>query len=157
MDPSVRLQIGKAINSGLIEKCNGVVKEGKEAIVYHADGGQESGGFDVAIKVFKRIQEFKGRGNYVEGDPRFTRDNFRKAGPREQLELWTEKEYRNLMRAVHAGVPVPMPLLYKENILFMRFLGEDCWPAPQLRELNYRRGSRKWEVLYAQIMDSIRK
>ena len=79
MDGNVRLQIAAAINAGLIDNCNGVVKEGKEALVYHADGGWKgrqdneeaaictstseatSDGYDVAVKVFKRIVDFKGR------------------------------------------------------------------------------------------------
>jgi RIO kinase 1 len=157
MDANVRLQIGRAINHGYIDRCNGAVKEGKEAVVYHADSGNESGGFDVAIKVFKRIQDFKGRGDYVDGDPRYARENFRRISGREQLELWTEKEYRNLTRATRAGVPVPSPLFHKDNVLFMRFLGADGWPAPQLREIDIRRGSGKWDVLYCQVMDAVRK
>ena len=70
MDNNTRLIISKAINNGIIQSCNGVVKEGKEAIVYHADGVVQGGGssissnggldvemkvseekFDVAIKV----------------------------------------------------------------------------------------------------------
>jgi serine/threonine-protein kinase RIO1 len=157
MDPAVRMQITRAINSGLIERCNGVVKEGKEAVVYHAEKGEESEGFDVAMKVFKRIQEFKGRGDYVEGDPRYARANFRKASNREQLEIWAEKEFRNLMRAIRAGVPVPTPLLQKENVLFMRFMGMNGWPSPQLRELDLRKGSKKWTTLYTQVMEAIQR
>jgi serine/threonine-protein kinase RIO1 len=155
MDPAVRIQISRAVNNGLIEKCNGVVKEGKEAIVYHADKGIESGGFDVAVKVFKRIQEFRTRGDYVDGDPRYSRASFRKASARGQLEMWTEKEYRNLVRANRAGVPVPTPLQTKENILYMRFLGTDGWPAPQLREINLRRGSARWITLYNQVIGAM--
>ena len=157
MDPSVRLEITRAINNGLINKCNGVVKEGKEAIIYHAEGGSECDGSDVAVKVFKRIQEFKGRGDYVEGDPRYAKKPFKKAGQREQLALWTEKEYRNLVRASRAGVPTPTPLLFKENILFMSFLGSDGWPAPQLRELELRRGSKRWTTLYNQVMNAVKR
>jgi serine/threonine-protein kinase RIO1 len=157
MDANVRLQISRAINNGYIDRCNGVVKEGKEAVVYHADCGEESGGFDVAIKVFKRIQDFKGRGDYVDGDPRFAHENFRRISGREQLELWTEKEFRNLTRAIRAGVPAPTPLFHKDNILFMRFLGTDGWPAPQLREIDVRHGSKKWNALYLQVMDAIRR
>ena len=156
MDPSTRLEISRAINNGLIERLNGVVKEGKEAVIYHADRGRESEGFDVAVKVFKRIQEFRARGDYVDGDPRYAKSSFRSVGPRDQLALWTEKEFRNLVRAHRAGVPVPTPLHFRENVLFMRFLGSDGWPAPQLRELNLRRGSRRWTTLYDQTMCAIR-
>merc|ERR1711933_206012 len=87
-----------------------------------------SGGFDVAVKVFKQIQEFKTRGSYVDGDSRYHNIKFQKLDKREQVELWTSKEYRNLIRANAAGVPVPTPLMCKQNVLFMRFLGSiDGW------------------------------
>ena len=191
LDQHVRLHISKAINAGIIERCNGVVKQGKEAVVYHAVGGKGSAevtpideegsttinhtegnekkqndelldiaanaGFDVAIKVFKRIKEFRGRGEYVDGDPRYAGRPFRSFTDREQLEVWTEKEYRNLVRAYRAEVPVPNPIRYKENIIFMRFLGQNGWPAPQIREINIRKGSSKWTALHDQVMASIRK
>lgn len=157
MDPHVRLHIAKAINSGLIEHCNGAVKQGKEAVVYHADQGAESQGHDVAVKIFKRITEFRGRGVYVDGDPRYVGQNFRNSSEREQLEIWAEKEFRNLTRANRSKVPVPTPLLVKENIIFMRFIGNDGWPAPQLREIEMRKGNKKWEILYTQVMESIRR
>jgi len=73
---ATRLLISKAISTNeLIQYCNGIVKEGKEAVVYHADGNDdinsESGGFDVAVKVFKHIQEFRGRSAHIDGDPRY--------------------------------------------------------------------------------------
>ena len=157
MDPQVRSVIARAINNEIIERCNGVVKEGKEAVIYHADRGVDSEGFDVAIKVFKRIQEFRGRGEYVDGDPRYGKTKFRNITSREQLEVWAEKEFRNLMRANKAGVPVPSPLFYKENVLFMRFLGSDGRPAPQLRELDLRDGSKRWTTLYLQVLESIKR
>jgi len=186
LDQHVRLQISKAINAGIIEQCNGIVKQGKEAVVYHAVGGirkidsidevkesdcakenetnqkdensiSHNDGFDVAIKVFKRIKEFKGRGEYVNGDPRYAGRPFSSFSDREQLEIWTEKEYRNLVRAYRAEVPVPNPIQYKDNIIFMRFLGEDGWPAPQIREINLRKGSSKWTTLYEQVMGSVQR
>jgi serine/threonine-protein kinase RIO1 len=157
MDSNVRLLITKAINNGLIQHCNGVVKEGKEAIVYHADAGTESEGFDVAVKVFKRISEFRNRGTYIDNDPRYFGQKFPNADSREQVELWAEKEYRNLVRANRAGISVPTPLLQRENVLFLRFLGDDGWPAPQLRELELRKGSKKWTTLYCQTLVAIRR
>mmetsp|Transcript_27925 Transcript_27925/g.41331 ORF Transcript_27925/g.41331 Transcript_27925/m.41331 type:complete len:764 (+) Transcript_27925:61-2352(+) len=155
LDGAARLQIQKAINKGLIANMNGAVKEGKEAIVYHADGPTE-GGHDVAVKIFKRIQEFRQRGDYVDGDPRYSQ-RFSSYGKREQMELWAEKEFRNLVRANSAGVPSPAPIVQKHNLLFMRFLGEDGWPAPQLREVHIKHGSKKWMHLYCQTMLAVRK
>ena len=135
MDARVRKLIMHAINNRLIANCNGIVGEGNNAVIYHADQGEEGGGFDVAIKVFK----------------------FGKANSREQLELWAEKEYRNLLRANQSGVPVPTPLIHKENVVFMRFLGEDGISVPQLKDLKILKGSAKWIVLYSQIMVAIRR
>jgi serine/threonine-protein kinase RIO1 len=186
MDQNVRLHILRAINTGLIERCNGAVKQGKEAVVYHADGSKNNGsntiledgkdgddwdkktaattmaisenaGFDVAIKVFKRINQFRGRGEYVDNDPRYAGRPFRSLSDRQQLEVWTEKEYRNLVRAHRSKIPVPNPIYYKENVIFMRFLGENGWPAPQIREIQLRKGSSKWHVLYEQVMESVSK
>ena len=117
--------------------------------------GAAGGPFDVAVKIFKRMQEFKNRAAYVDGDPRYATTNYRKASARDQLDMWTEKEYRNLMRANRSGVPVATPLQYKENLLFLRFLGQDGWPSPQLRELELRKGSARWTTLYNQVMQSI--
>ena len=49
------------------------------------------------MKVFKRIQEFRGRGCYVDGDNRYHKQKFKTIDKRKQVELWCEKEYRNLM------------------------------------------------------------
>jgi len=157
LDGNVRLLISKAINTGVIQHCNGAVKEGKEAIVYHAEAGIESDGFDIAVKVFKRIQEFKNRNAYVDDDPRYYGSKFRNANKRQQVELWTEKEYRNLLRASRAGVAVPTPIMQKENVLFMRFLGDAGWPAAQLREVEINKGSKKWTALYVQCLVAIRR
>jgi RIO kinase 1 len=126
-------------------------------VVYHADQGEEGGGYDVAIKVFKRIEDSRGRGDYVDGDPRFRDGKFQNASSKDQLEMWAEKEYRNLLRANRAGVPVPSALIQKENVVFMRFLGEDGWAVPQLKDLQIRKGSDKWTALYSQIMVAVRR
>jgi serine/threonine-protein kinase RIO1 len=172
IDGVARLQIQKAINLGIISRVNGAVKEGKEAIVYHAAAAATTTtpttptaasmdyyptAEDVAIKVFKRIQEFRKRGEYVDGDPRYYRKSFHSYDKREQVELWAEKEYRNLSRAYQAGVPCPRPLLQKQNLLFMQFLGgNDGWPCPQLREVTMS-SSTKWTHLYCQCMVAVRR
>lgn len=172
LDSRVRIHISKAINNGMLNKLNGCVKEGKEALVYHGEEGRgqlvqektnttltlvDNKGFDVAVKIFKRIQEFRNRGQYVDGDPRYDGKEFSRSSERRQLEMWAEKEFRNLVRAHRAGVPVPKPLHYKENVLFLRFLGQDGWPSPQLRELTMKKGSKKWKLLYEQTMEAVQK
>ena len=62
-----------------------------------------------------------------------------------------------MIRAYRAEVPVPKPLWQKENVLFLRFLGEDGWPSPQLRELSIKKASKKWTALYDQTMEAIQR
>jgi len=134
---SFRLQFRYAATGNLIQKCNGFVKEGATSRIYHAIGGTKSRGADVAIKVFKKVVEFG-------GNP-------------EQLERAAQKEYSSLLRASKARVPVPTPLAQEGNAIFMRFMGDFGWPAPQLETLDLRKGSGKWNSLYSQVMVSVRR
>jgi serine/threonine-protein kinase RIO1 len=52
---------------------------------------------------------------------------------------------------------LPTPLIQKENVVFMRFLGEDGWAVLQLKDLQFRKGSDKWTTLYSQVMVAIRR
>lgn len=42
---------------------------------------------------------------------------------------------RNLKRLVAAGIPAPAPVLIRNNVLVMDFLGKGGWPAPRLRDV----------------------
>jgi len=156
MDASVRLILQKAINNDIITQLNGVVSEGKEALVYHADKNS-------AVKVFKRIQEFRNRGEYVDGDVRYYDKPFSKVDKRSQLELWAEKEYRNLIRANRGYIPTPRPIYHKQNVIIMSFLGTDnedgtsAWPAPKLKDISLKFGSSKWIHFYCLIIVYIKK
>ncbi len=68
-----------------------------------------------------------------------------------------EKEYRNLIRAYWEGVPMTKSLYRKDNVLFLRFLGEEGWPSPQLREIDVKRGSGKWTTFYVQTLVAVRR
>lgn len=51
---------------------------------------------------------------------------------------------RNLKRLVAAGIPAPAPVLIKNNVLVMDFLGKGGWPAPRLRDVQL--GPKKMKV-----------
>jgi RIO kinase 3 len=54
---------------------------------------------EVAIKVFKTtLNEFHTRAKYVNGDYRFSKDEFKKQNPRKIIRIWAEKETVNLRR-----------------------------------------------------------
>ena len=181
LDKATLLCIQRAINCRVLETMHGAIKEGKEAIIFYADSVKPSlqsvetkdsktevqGNLlyhenGIAVKVFKRIEDFRNRGEYVDGDPRYyNQGKFKSLDKRAQLELWTEKEFRNLTRAYVAGVPTPVPVAYRENVLFMSFLGDNGWPAPQLKEVDssfiIRPASKRWVHLYCEVMVAIRR
>jgi RIO1 family len=148
MDEETRLQITRAVERGLISQLTGVVKLGDDATIFHANRGTESSGFDVAIKVYKRVH---GRRSAQPGDGNESQSSTSK----QLLELWTMKEFRNLKRARKSGVPTPAPFLTKNNILFMQFMGLGGRSAPQLAELELRRGHKRWKPLYRQIVEAV--
>ncbi len=120
-----------ALNDLMNEKnlsyLNGVVNSGKDARVYW---GVKDDGTSVAVKIYLvAASEFKKRLIYIEGDPRFrnlTKNN------RRLIELWTRKEYRNLLTAYNSGINVPKPLAVKRNVIIMEFIGEDGYHAELL-------------------------
>ncbi len=99
--------------------------------MYHAVGRD---GDDLAIKIYNTsILVFKDRDRYVSGEYRF-RHGYCKSNPRKMVKLWAEKEMRNLKRLEAAGIPCPQPLLLRDHVLLMTFIGEDGWPAPRLKD-----------------------
>ena len=118
LDGAARRHVAAALNAGLIGAFHGVVKEGKEAIVYHGDGGDgvmgdaevdgdadgeenkedttsrkprrakaTNAGFDVAIKVFRQIQECRNRDQYIDSDSCYHRQSYLKLDRRAQIEV----------------------------------------------------------------------
>ncbi|GFS17685.1 serine/threonine-protein kinase RIO1-like [Elysia marginata] len=133
LDPRTRMILYRLLSKGTLQEINGAISTGKEANVYHATARD---GSDKAIKIYKTsILIFKDRDRYVSGEFRF-RHGYCKSNPRKMVRLWAEKEMRNLMRMHKAGIPCPEPILLKNNVLLMDFIGEDGVPAPRLKDAN---------------------
>jgi len=131
LDPRTRMILFKMISQGHIYEVNGCISTGKEANVYHA---KTESGEDRAIKVYKTsILIFKDRDRYVSGEFRF-RHGYSKHNPRQMVKVWAEKEMRNLKRLQMAGIPCPAPLLLRQHVLLMTFLGKEGWAAPRLKD-----------------------
>ena len=58
---------------------------------------------------------------YVSGDPRFR--SYNKGNPRKMVQMWAEKEMRNLARLHAAGIRCPQPLQLRLHVLVMDFIG----------------------------------
>ena len=159
MDPRTRMILFKLLSTKFLEEIHGCISTGKEANVYYAKAGEAgmvalakaneamegfdtanerapSGDCDLAVKIFKTsILVFKDRDRYISGEHRF-RNGYCKSNPRKMVKIWAEKEMRNLKRLTSCGVRCPVPILIKNNVLIMRFIGKSGWGAPRLRDAN---------------------
>ena len=109
----------KLANGGYIHMLNGAISTGKEANVFK--GLDENDNF-VAVKIYRvTTSDFKKMQTYIQGDPRF---HVRTTNKRQLVNAWVNKEFRNLQRAGEAGVKVPKPIVAKNNVLVMEFIGD---------------------------------
>lgn len=123
-------------NAGIITDLYGIIGNGKEAVVLPAHGYIEDTEYEVdyAIKIFKTtLTEFKNRKEYVESDERYADINLHKLNSKKMINLWAEKEYRNLCRLYNNGINCPKPYKFKNNIVLMGFIGTELKPAKQLK------------------------
>ena len=120
----------KLANQGYIHLLNGAISTGKEANVFK---GVDDHGKIVAVKIYRvTTSDFKKMQYYIQGDPRF---NVRSNSKRQLINNWVLKEFKNLNRAYEAGVRVPQPIIAKNNILIMEFIGDsDGTPARLMRQ-----------------------
>ena len=116
-------------NKGIFDKIEFVIKTGKEAYVFRAV--DKSGNYK-AVKIYKlEASDFKNMKDYIEGDIRFRGQKNTKRGI---VFVWTQKEYKNLSVYKKAGVNVPLPIAFKNNVLVMEFIGEEGVASKSLKE-----------------------
>lgn len=119
-------------SKGYIDAMGGVINAGKEANIFHALR-KENGEAELAVKIYLiSTSNFRAMQDYLIGDHRFC--GVRRT--RKDIVLaWTKKEFRNLKRALEAGVHVPSPITTERNILVMEFIGKDGVPLPELKDV----------------------
>jgi len=143
LDKTTIMTLSKLINSGTLSYVNGVVGSGKESKMYWA---VDPDGKDVALKIYLvTASNFKKRKPYLVDDPRFSHI---KKGTRNMVELWAQKEFRNLTQCVKSGIPSIKPIRVLKNVLVLEFVGKNGVPAKTLVETeidgkNYRFASEK--------------
>ena len=129
LDKITILQLHNLINSKIISYVNGVVKAGKESVVFWAKDFDDN---DLALKIYLvTTSNFKRRSQYVMGDPRFT--NVKK-GTKNIVYLWARKEFQNISKCYDCGISVVKPRHVSKNILIMDFEGTDGKPEQTLLE-----------------------
>ncbi len=130
LDTRTLFTLNKLLNQRTIRELIGVISAGKEATVYLGIHPEEG---EVGIKIYKiDTQTSKWMAEYLKGDHRFKKmgSNITKL-----IYTWTLKEFRNLSRAFKGGILVPKPILAKNNVLVMQFIGQDGTPAPKLKDV----------------------
>ncbi len=129
LDKITILQLHDLINSKIISYVNGVVKAGKESVVFWAKDFDDN---DLALKIYLvTTSNFKRRSQYVMGDPRFT--NVKK-GTKNIVYLWARKEFQNISKCYDCGISVVKPRHVSKNILIMDFEGINGKPEQTLLE-----------------------
>ena len=130
----------KLINNEKLTEFAGCIATGKEANVYMGHGSYDfekrkpleyDEDFDIpvrdyAIKIFKTsVCTFKDRERYVAGEFRFRHGGYKK-NPRKMIQMWAEKEVRNLKRIALTSeglIKSPWPHFLKNNVIVMDFIG----------------------------------
>lgn len=144
-DKSTLLVLYKFISNGHIDTLDYPISTGKEANVFHATTPQ---GESVAVKIFRtNTATFRSFMTYIAGDPRF---GHVKPNRRDIVYVWAQKEYKNLQRYFEAGVRVPNPIVWRENVLIMDFIGDEGTPAPRLKDVPFEDPAKGYEALIAQ-------
>jgi len=106
------------------------IKEGKESVIL---SGLTEDKQWVAMKIYcTDACNFKNMWKYLIGDPRF--HNITK-NRRKIVNVWCQREFKNLKIAQRANVNSPKPLFFNENILIMSFIGENGVFAPRLIDI----------------------
>ncbi len=119
----------KLLAKGKIKKIKFPVKEGKESVVL---AGLDKDGW-IAIKVYRIYHcDFKHMWKYLIADPRFFSV---KKNRRQVILTWVRREFKNMKIAFKAGVRCPEPKTFMENVLVMKFIGDDGLPAPRLVDI----------------------
>lgn len=117
-------------SQGYFEELKGSVALGKEANVFLAKNKE---GENVAIKIYRLENcNFNKMYEYISQDPRYLH---LKGDKRRIIFAWTQREYRNLLKA-RESIRVPTPMVFKDNILVTEFIDEDDVAAPQLKNTN---------------------
>lgn len=146
-DQSTRLTLFKLMNNGYIESLNGEIATGKEANVFY---GKDENGKEIAVKIYRiATSNFNKMYSYLIGDPRFYHT---KKDKRSTVFAWAKREYKN-MKIASEVINVPKPIITRNNVLIMEFLGKNMKAFPTLKEVKSKEPEKEFNL----ILDNIGK
>lgn len=114
-------------NKGYFDELISPIFVGKESNVFLASKGDKK----VIVKIY-RIQncDFNSMYDYIKRDSRYEK---LKKNRRQIIFAWTQREYKNLLKANLYGVKTPKVYAVKNNVLVEELIG-NIVPAPQLKD-----------------------
>ena len=119
--------IFRLITQGHFDGLESPIFIGKEANIFTAKKGKER----VIVKIYRlETCDFNKMYDYIKEDPRYLDLKGKK---RKIIFSWVQREFRNLIKAREAGIKVPTPYAFRNNILVMELIGDEA-PAPQLKD-----------------------
>ncbi len=122
--------IEKLISNKVIDIIDFPISTGKEGNVFRAITPDKK---MIAVKIYRVSNStFKHMSKYILGDPRFVSIHKTR---KDIIYAWTQKEFKNLERLKKIGVKAPKPIIFKNNILLMEYIGSKNQPAPLLRDV----------------------
>lgn len=160
LDQGTRMILLRMIQKGVVSEINGAISTGKEANVYGAVGENDGARLQRAVKIYKTaILSFKDRERYITGEHRF-KSGAAKGNNRKMVQLWAEKEFRNLRRIHASGISCPEPIQLKLHVLVMGFLGDRrgyAYPRLHDTHIDGDDADQVWRSLYLQLMGVMRR
>ena len=145
-DEFTNLTLLKLISKGYIDGLESTLYVGKEANIFTA----LREGKRVIAKIYRlETCDFNRMYDYIKYDPRYQGLKKKK---RKIIFSWVQREFRNLMKARQAGVRVPMPITFLNNVLVIEFIGKDEI-APKLKD-SIPKNKKKF---FNEIIDNMKK
>ncbi|MCK5559874.1 MAG: serine protein kinase RIO [Thermoplasmata archaeon] len=147
-DHATLLAIYKLISDKILNTIEFPISSGKEANIFKGTTVDKK---DIAIKIYRvSTSTVRNYMKYIIGDPRFK--NIKK-DHRQVVYAWARKEFKNLQRMNGAGVRVPKPIAYRNNLLLMEYIGDENIAAPILKDTLVKAPRKKLQF----IIDNVTK
>ena len=138
----------KLISRGYFEGLESPISIGKESNVFSA---LRKDNVRIMVKIYRlETCDFNRMYDYIKSDPRFQK---LKKGRRKIIFSWVQREFRNILKAREAGVNVPTPFAFLNNVLVLEFIGSGNLIAPQLKD----KKPEEQVKFFGKIVENIRK
>jgi len=137
----------KLESQGHFDVMKSPIAIGKEANAFTA----EKNGELVVVKIYRLgTCDFNRMYEYIRQDPRFEGLTKKR---RKVIFAWTQREYRNLLKAREVGVHCPTPYAFLNNVLVMECILDGEEVAPKLKD----KAPKNPEKAYKQIIEDMKK